>query len=142
MKEKILEKWIARYLKLKWAIVEQMQSWKILIKKWKYNHRMTLQSEWCPDIFCFYQWTFIWIEVKKNQKEVDDWIQIEKRYYWEWKPLPEPYYNKKDELCDSYKREKEQIKYKERIIENGWTHIITCDIDEVILFIENIEKWN
>lgn len=128
MKEKIIEKWIAQYLALKWAIVEWMQSWKIMIKKWDFNHRMTLQSEWCPDIFCFYLWNFVWIEVKKNQKEVDDWLAKEKRFEKEWS------------LPISYRREEMQIRYKKKILKNGWTHIITCDIDEVIWFIDILDE--
>ena len=128
MKEKIIEKWIAQFLALKWAIVEWMQSWKIMIKKWDFNHGMTLQSEWCPDIFCFYQWVFIWIEVKKNQKEVDDWIAKEKRFLLEWS------------LPVSYRREEMQARYKQKILKNGWIHIISCDIQEIILYIEELDK--
>lgn len=140
MKEKEIEKEIARYLRSKWAMIEWMQWWSVYIKKWKMTYKMTLQSDWCPDIICFYIWSFIWIEVKKNQKEIDEWIKIEKRFNWEWKTLPEPYFNKKWELCDTYQREKDQIRYKQKILKNWWVFILTFEPKEVIWFIEWLDK--
>ena len=135
-KEKIIENSIYNFLKSKWAVVEKLQGWKILIKKSWYNHMMTLQSDWACDIVCFYKWRYIWIEVKKNIEEVEAWLKIEKRFHWEWKPLPDPYFDKTWKLKDSYQREKDQIKYKENIIKNWWTFMLTCELQDVINYIE------
>lgn len=130
MKEKKIEQAIISYLKNKWAVVEWIQSWKIMIKKWAYNHRMTLQSAWCPDIIAFYKWKFLWIEVKKDKVEVDKWGSIRDRYYWIWKSL---------DGTKSYQREIDQIKYAELIEQNWGFHLITCDVWDVISIIEWIE---
>lgn len=126
--EKEIEKGIIQYLTLKWAVVEWMQSWSVIVKKWKYTHKMILQWEGCPDITCFYKWEYIWIEVKKDQDEVDHWLKQEKRFH-DWIEIPK-----------SYKREYFQIKYKQRILQNFWTFILTCDIKEVIEYIEKLDK--
>ena len=123
MQEKKIEQAIINYLRSLWAVVEGIQSWKIMIKKGSYNHMMTLQSKWACDIICYYNWQFIWIEVKKDQKEVDKWIRLLERYE-AWEELPK-----------SYQREKDQIEYRKKIIENGWVHIITSDITEIINYI-------
>ena len=123
MKEKKVEQAIINYLKSLWAVVEGIQSWKIMIKKGSYNHRMTLQSAWCPDIICYYKWQFLWIEVKKDQKEVDKWIRLLERYE-AWEELPK-----------SYQREKDQIEYRKKILENWWVHIITSEVSEVIEYL-------
>lgn len=136
MKEKSIEKIILHYLESIWSVVEWMQWWKIMIVKWKYKHRMTLQKDWCPDIVCFYKWRYIWIEVKKNIEEVEAWLKIEKRFHWKGKPLPDPYFDKSWKLKDSYQREKDQIKYKENIIKNWWTFMLTCELQDVVDYIE------
>ena len=61
--EKKIETSIVNYLKSIWAVTEQNNSWKVLVKKAWYNHMMTLQSKGCPDIVCLYKWHYIWIEV-------------------------------------------------------------------------------
>lgn len=126
MKEKIIEKWIVQYLQSIGAIVEWMQGWKAMIKKWKKTYKMNLQSEWCPDIICFYKREFIWIEVKRDQEEVDSWVKLKERFLEEWF------------LPKSYKREENQIIYSERILEQWGSFIITCDLEEVINFIEEL----
>ena len=122
-KEKLIENEIYSYLKWIWAIVEKMQWWKVLVKKQFYQHMMTLQSKWACDIICYYKWQFLWIEVKKDQEEVDKWIRLLKRYE-AWEELPK-----------SYQREKDQIEYRKKILENGWVHIITSEVSEVIEYL-------
>lgn len=123
MKEKKVEQAIINYLKSLWAVVEGIQSWKVLIKKQWYQHMMTLQSAWCPDIICLYKWQFFWIEVKKDQQEVNKWIRLLERYE-AWEELPK-----------SYQREKDQIEYRKKILDNWWVHIITSDVSEVINYL-------
>ena len=125
MSEKDIENWIKEYLWLLWAVVEWMQGWKILIKKWKYNNMMTLQKEWCPDIMCFYKWKFIWIEVKKNQEEIEHWLKQEERYL------------NGEKIPKSYEREENQIKYKQKILKNWWEFILTCKTQDIVNRIQN-----
>lgn len=122
--EKQIEKSIINYLLSIWAWVEWLQSWSVIIKKGQYTNKMNLCSNWTPDIIAFYNWKFIAIEVKKNQAEVDDWLKKEIRYKKEW-GLPK-----------SYKREFDQIKHKQLILKNWWTHIITSDVNEIIKYLE------
>jgi len=117
--EKQIEKRIYNYLNHIWAVVECNNSWTVMIKKGWYNHRMTLQKAWCPDITALYNGKFYWIEVKKNQKEVDHWKKQEARYD-NWETIPK-----------SYSRELDQIKYRNHIIDQGWIHLVTCDLEEV-----------
>jgi len=125
MKEKTIEKQIVSYLKSLWAYVEQLNSWKVLIKKGIYNHMMTLQSTWATDIICLYKWNFYWIEVKKNKEEYDKWIKSEIRLEKEWR------------LPNYLKREKTQIEHKKHIIEQEWTHILCYDINEIKEYFNN-----
>ena len=118
--EKQIEKSIVSYLKGIWAWCEWLQSWSITSKRWHKTYKINLCSNGTPDIICLYKGNFIAIEVKKNQEEVDSWIKKEGRYKETW------------ELAKSNERELNQIKHKHNIIENGGTHIITCDINEVI----------
>lgn len=111
MKEKLIEKAIVNYLKTTWWLVESMQGWSVMIKKPWYNHKMTLNSEWCPDILYYKDNKLFWIEVKKDQKEVDDWLKLFDRYRWLWKSL---------EWTTSYKREIWQFKYCELLEANWW----------------------
>lgn len=122
--EKQIEKSIVAYLKNKWAIVETMNWWSIMIKKWKFNHKMNLQTKGCPDILVFSQWHFIGIEVKKDLKTVKSWLKLQDRY------------KQGEQLPKSYEREKSQIEYAKRIVENGWTFILTNELNEVKEFIE------
>ena len=124
--EKQIEKSIVNFLKSKWAWVEQLQSWQVLVKKWPYSNMMKLCTNWTPDIISVYKWKFIAIEVKKDQKKVDSWIKKEIRYKEFW------------ELPKSYIREINQIQHKHKIMENWWTHIITCDLEEVKEYINNL----
>lgn len=128
MKEKTIENSIVEFLKIKWAVVEWMQSWAVMILKWNYKNRMNLQSDGCPDVMCFYKSEYIWIEVKKNEKEVEKWIKQEKRFL-RWEKIPK-----------SYKREEDQIKYKYKILDNWGTFILTCKLSEVIDYINNLDK--
>lgn len=137
-KEKDVEKDIRDYLKSIDAVEEGNQGWQVTVKKWDYTGVIHLQTPWCPDITGLYMGVYFWIEVKKNQEEVDKWLKIEDRFNGIWKPLPEPYY-KNWKLCDSYKREKDQIAYKEKILRNKWTFILTCELQEVIDFILEID---
>ena len=123
MQEKKIEQAIINYLRSLWAVVEGIQSWKVLIKKQWYQHMMTLQSKWACDIICYYKWQFLWIEVKKDQKEVDKWIRLLERYE-AWEELPK-----------SYQREKDQIEYRKKILDNWWIHIITSEVSEVIEYL-------
>ena len=124
--EKKIEQAIIRYLQSLWAVVEGIQSGKVLISKHWYNHRMNLQSAWCPDIIALVKWVFLWIEVKKDQKEVGKWCKLLARYE-AWEELP-----------PSYERERRQIVYRQKILDNWGVHIITCDVWEVIDFITNL----
>ena len=93
---------------------------------------MTLQSAWCPDIICFYKGTFIGIEVKKNAEEAKKWLKLRDRYN-NWETLPK-----------SYKRELDQIQYKDRIIENWWEFILTYELSEIKELIKEYSlklKW-
>ena len=128
VKEKTLENWIKQYLESIWAVVEWLQGWKIQVKKGWYTSWINLQKPWAPDLICLYKWKFFWIEVKKNQSEVDKWLKLEKRFNNDWY------------LPKSYIREQNQIIYKKHIINQCWYHITTCDIREVILFINDICK--
>lgn len=126
-KEKTIETSIINFLKNKWAVVEQQNSWKVLIKKAGYQHMMTLQSKGCPDIICLYKWQFIWIEVKKNEKEVEHWIKQKTRYD-NWEVIPK-----------SYERERDQIEYMYKIKENWGIFILTYQLSEVQNFINNLK---
>lgn len=126
-KEKTIETAILNYLNKLGAVTEQNNSWKILVKKAWYNHMMTLQSKWCPDITCLYKSRYIWIEVKKNEKEVSHWLKQRIRYD-NWETIPK-----------SYEREKDQIEYMYRIMENWWCFILTCELSEVEEFINNLK---
>ena len=128
MKEKLIEKWIIQYLGLKGAVVEGMQSGSIMVVKGTYKNKMNLQSEGCPDITCFYKWVYMWIEVKKDQAEVEHWLKKENRY------------DKGFEIPKSYHREEMQIKYKQKILRNWGIFILTCELREVIQFIESLDK--
>jgi len=125
MKEKIIEKQIVNYLRSIWWWCEGLQSWSLMVKKWKNINKVNLCSKWTPDIIWFYDGELIAIEVKKNQKEVDSWIEKEKRYNDTW------------ELPKSYIREVMQIEHKKLILENWGTHIITCNPQEVVDYITN-----
>lgn len=125
MKEKSIEKLIANYLKTTWWLVESMQGWKVVIKKGDYNHRMTLNSTGCPDILYFKDNKLFWIEVKKDQKEVDEWLKLLDRYNWIWKSL---------DWLISYKREIWQFQYRDLLEKNGWQYLVTCSLQEVIDF--------
>lgn len=127
MKEKQIEQNIIKFLKLKGAVVEWMQGWSVMIKKWKYSHRMTLQTKWCPDIICFYRWMFIWIEVKKDEEQVKKWIKLKDRH------------EGGEILPKSYERQLNQIKYMEKIIKNEWHFMITCETKEIIDFIDGLK---
>lgn len=122
MKEKQIENSINSYLLSIWAVVEKMQSWKVLIKKWGYNNMMTLQTKGCPDLMCFHKWEFYWIEVKKNEEEVNKWLKIKDRHYWIGKTLVG---------LTSYTREIDQIEYRQKILNNNGTFILTCSLNEV-----------
>jgi len=124
--EKKIEQAIIQYLQSLWAVVEGIQSGKVLIGKHWYNHRMNLQSAWCPDIIALVKWVFLGIEVKKDQKEVDKWCRLLERYE-AWEELPK-----------SYEKEKWQIEYRQKILDNWGVHIITCDVWEVIDYITNL----
>lgn len=125
-KEKDIENSIYNYLLSLGAVVEKMQGWKILIKKGSYNHMMTLQTKGACDIFCFYKWAFIGIEVKKSELEVNEWIKLKDRYE-NWEVLPK-----------SYLRELDQIKYRKKILDNWWTFILTSELKEVKDYLTNI----
>jgi len=125
--EKQIEKRIIQYLNNIWAIVEWQNWWSVMIKKWKFTHKMTLQTKGCPDIICFYKWEFIWIEVKKDLEQVNKWIKLKDRY------------KAGETLPKSYKRELNQIKYMEKILENWWHFILTYELDEVITFIDGLK---
>lgn len=127
--EKKIETAIVNYLNWLWAVTEQNNSWKVLVKKAWYNHMMTLQSKWCPDIVCLYKWKYIWIEVKKNKKEVEHWIKQRERY------------DKGEKIPKSYEREKDQIEYMYKILENKGHFILTYELDEVKEFINNLKLW-
>ena len=123
--EKKIEKAIIGYLERIGAMVEGIQSGKIQVIKWKYKNYMELQSAWCPDIICFYNGEFIGIEVKKDQKTVDAWLEKEERFLRDWF------------LPKSYNRERDQILYKQKILDNKGTHIITCELREVVEYLES-----
>lgn len=126
VKEKDIEKSIVKYLRTLWAVVETQNWWSVMIKKGKYNHRMTLQTKWCPDIMCFYKKHFVWIEVKKDLKEVEKWTkQLDK-------------YKLGISIAKSYERELKQIEYRQKILDNGWTFILTCDINEIKDYFSNL----
>ena len=123
MAEKQIESKIVRLLRESWAWCEQLQSWRVLIKKWPYSNMMHLCSKWTPDIIAFYKGTFYAIEVKKDQKEVDKWYKLEARYIQgETLPL-------------SYDRELAQIEHKELIERNWGDHIVSANPIEVLKFI-------
>ena len=126
MKEKVLEKQIYNYLKTTWWMVESMQGGSVMIKKGGYNHRITLNSKWCPDIIFFYNKILFWFEIKKDQKEVDKWLKLFDRYRGLWKSL---------EWLKSYDREIGQFKYAELLEKNWWNFLVTCSLDEVKEFI-------
>ena len=125
-KEKQIETDIYNYLLWIWAVVEKMQWGKILIKKWKYQHMMTLQSKWACDIICFYKKHYVWIEVKKDLKEVNKWLKLKERYL-QGETLPK-----------SYERELKQIEYRQKILDNWWVFIITCDLQEIVDYFINL----
>ena len=128
MKEKAIEKWIIQFLKNKWAIVEGMQWWSSITERNWRTYKTKHQTKGCPDIICFYKGSFIGIEVKKNQSEVDKWCKLKNRFLEEWF------------LPKSYSREENQIRYSQDILENKGSFIVTCDLDEVISFIDWLEK--
>lgn len=133
MKEKAIEKWIIQYLSHKWAVVEGMQWWGSVTsyedKEWNMKyHKIKLQEKGCPDIICFYMGTFIGIEVKKNQGEVEKWIRNKERFEREWF------------LPGYLERDENQIRYRKKILKNGGVFIITCDINEVINYIESLDN--
>ncbi len=133
MNEKQIEKDIVRYLKTTLWLVETMNWWSVMIKKGWYNHRMTLNTKGCPDILFYLNKQLFWIEVKKNKKEVDKWLIIRDRYNWIWKTL---------EWLKSYEREKDQIRYSELLKDNGGIFILTCEVQEVIEYVNLIIKNN
>ena len=124
--EKQIEKSIVSYLRNLWAVVETQNGWSIMIKKWQYNHRMTLQTKGCPDILVFYKNNFIGIEVKKSEQEVNKWLKLKLRYQ-EGETLPR-----------SYERELKQIEYRQKILDNGGTFIITYELEEIVYYFINL----
>lgn len=108
MKEKIIEKWIIAFLNRQWAFCEWQNWWKVKIEKEWYHHSIKMQSKWTPDIICFFKWCFFWIEVKKDEEEVDKWLEIEKMLD-RWENIPK-----------TNIREFHQIQKKKLILENGW----------------------
>jgi hypothetical protein len=118
--EKKIEKNIVNYIQSIGWWVEQLQSWKIITRKGWYSLFMNLCSEGTPDIISLYKWKFIAIEVKKDQKQVNAWKNIETKYNdcWEMK-------------FKSWKRTVSQVNHKKKILECWGIHLITCDIDEV-----------
>ena len=133
-KEKSIETSIINFLKDKWAVVEQQNSWRALVKKWPKTYSITLQTEWATDIYCLYKWYYIGIEVKKDKEEVKKWLKIRDRLDWIWKPLPKAKYWKKR----TYKREIDQINNSRLIQENWGTFILTCELEEVKEYINNL----
>ena len=123
MKEKTIETAIVNHILSKWCWCEALQSWSIMIKKWPYSNKMNLCSNWTPDIIALNNWILYAIEVKKDQSEVDKWYKLEKRY------------NDELSLPKTYSREISQIEHKKLIIKNWWKHIVTCDLLEVIEFL-------
>ena len=81
---------------------------------------MNLCSNGTPDIITLFKWKLYAIEVKKDQEEVNKWYKLEERYNQEW-TLPK-----------SYSREVSQIEHKKLIINNGWEHIVTSDLLDII----------
>lgn len=124
--EKQIEKSIVYYLRALWAVVETQNGWSIMIKKGSYNHRMTLQTKWCPDILCYYKNNFVGIEVKKDEKEVNKWLRLKERHL-QGETLPK-----------SYHRELEQIKYREKILINWGVFIITYELEEIVDYFINL----
>jgi len=124
--EKQIEKSIVACLRTLGAVVETQNWWSVMIKKGSYNHRMTLQTKGCPDIMVFYKNNFVWIEVKKNEKEVNKWLKLKERHL-QGEILPK-----------SYLRETEQIKYRQKILDNWWVFIITCELREIVDYFLNL----
>ena len=128
MKEKTVEFWIEQYLSRLWAVVEVNKWWSALVYKgWK-QYRIKLQNKGCPDITCLYKNHFIWIEVKRNEKEVKSWIKKREKFDKIWF------------LPDSYYREEMQIRYMYKILENWWYFILTNSVEEVMEFIKQIDS--
>ena len=127
VKEKTIENWIKQYLESIWAVVEWLQGWKIQVKKGWYTSWIILQKPWAPDLVWLYNWKYFGIEVKKDQEKVNKWINIENKYI-KW-----------DNIAVSYKREVDQIKYKNHILKQWGYHLITCDLEEVKKFINKLK---
>ena len=125
--EKKIENSIKGYNERLGAIVESNQGGKVYIKKWPKTYSINLQTIWCPDLTWLYNWHYFWIEVKKDQKSVDDWLKIEERYNWIGKPPPA-----------TAEREINQIKYKNKILDNWWYFLLTCELEEAIEFINDL----
>jgi len=126
--EKGIEKSIKSYIERLWAIVEWNQGGRVQIKKGIYNCWINLQTPWCCDLTWVYEWQYFGIEVKKDQKSVDEWLKMEERYNWIGKPPPV-----------TSEREINQIKYKNKILKNWWHFLLTCKLEEAINFINNIK---
>jgi hypothetical protein len=125
-KEKDIEKQIVNYLRSIWGWCEALQSWSVMIKKGQYVNKMNLCTNWTPDIICLLKGTLYAIEVKKDLTATNKWIKLEDRFK-SWETLPK-----------SYLREENQIKHKHKILEQGWVHIITHDINEIREYFNNL----
>lgn len=126
MKEKIIEKWIIAFLSRQWAFCEWQNWWKVRIEKEGYNHSIKLQSKGTPDIICFWKWYFFWIEVKKDEQEVNEWLEVEKKF------------NNWEEIPKNKNREFNQILKKNLIIENWGHYLLVYDLEQVIDYMNNL----
>ena len=119
MKEKDIERAIQSFIGSRGHWVENLQSGKVLVKKWWYSNYMHLCTAGTPDLVALMNGKFVWIEVKKNKEEYDRWLKMEKRYRWEWKPPP-----------ISAHREVAQIEHKDKILANGGDFYLIYSFDQ------------
>ena len=84
--EKLVEKSIMKRLRIKGHYCQKVHSW--IIKTWqgKRTRRVHLADKWTPDLLACVAGRFVWIEMKKDSKEVEKWNkQKTDRDIWQMK---------------------------------------------------------
>lgn len=129
--EKQVENSIKEYTLLMNWIVKKIHSGAIYQKKGRLVYKIQLESEGTTDLYVEFNWVWYWVEVKKNKEEYEKWLKLEKRFYWEWKPLP---------VSKTYKREIAQFKEKKFILDRWGRHILTYSLKDFINKYQNYDS--
>jgi len=126
--EKKVEDWIREYVEIMGWVCKKIHSGEIYKKYGAKTYKIQLEMNGTTDYVIDFKWTCYWTEIKKDKKEYDDWLKIEERFYWIWKPLPKKQPWKKL----GYQREIDQITEKKKILNRWSNYILTYSLKDFI----------